>query len=257
MKKFVINTRGCGLYLTDAHVAWLHANGHPEADHFFCEDDRSNPDLIACIEAIHASKSHLVEKAISLIRVEEALSVAAENAKHDLSAAIDAFVEFVRTLGCRSNTNSIILALRRPAFENMTWDKAAHWLNGRFGVDVDSAKDAYEHYLACYNSPAIIALGDTSRELAEYCEANGLRRYFNTITVDDGFEVKTYDETKFNVSLRKNYADDYCDSDYEIMELKPFLTRETIAAYVNAGDADGLFEYLKGIAIGGSIEFVG
>lgn len=254
MKKFVICTNSCGLYLTDEHVAWLRDNGHPEADNFFGENDRSNPDLIACIEAIRASKLPIVEKAVSLIRIEEAKSVEAAAAKQELSAAIDAFVELVCSLGCRASKNRIILAMRRPAFENMPWDRAAQWFAGRFGFEAEPAKEAYERYIVCYNHPAIAALSDATREIAEYCEANSLRRYFNAITVDDGFEVKYYDETRFTASLCKNYAEHHYDTDYEFMELKPFLTRDTVAAFVDAGDTDGMMDYLKSLNVGGFMD---
>jgi hypothetical protein len=251
MKKFVINSKGCGLYLTDEHVAWLRANGYPEADHFFCKDDRSNPDLIACVEAIHASKLSLAGKAAALLQAESVLNVAAEGAKQAVSAAIEAFVEFVHGLGCRLSTNSIILAMRRPVFEDMTWDRASCWFASRFGVDVESAKPLYEHCVQCYHDPAIVALGDATRKLAEYCEENGLRRHFDAFVVDDGLEIKVYDETKFEASLCRHYAEDYpADEDYEFMELKPFLTRDTIASFVDAGDVDGMMDYLKSLNVG-------
>jgi hypothetical protein len=62
MKKFVICTNRCGLVLTDDHVAWLHTNGHPEADHYVGDKDRSNPDLIACIEAVRATKQPMLDE---------------------------------------------------------------------------------------------------------------------------------------------------------------------------------------------------
>ena len=68
MAKIVVMAKGVRFQLTDEHVEWLRANGYPDADYFFCKEDRSNPALIQCIEAIHATKQDVMDEAMALWR---------------------------------------------------------------------------------------------------------------------------------------------------------------------------------------------
>ena len=256
MKKFVLASKESNLYLNEKHLAWLHANGYPEAEFDFCRNDRTNPALVACIEAVHASMQPLVDEAYILMNNAIALQDAAEADREKLSAAIDAFVDVVQSCGVKFNTAIIINSLRRPMNENMSWEQAYPHFIRRFGVTIE-AKDAYEEYMNCLNSPAIFAMQEAQRKLAVFCEENGLQRINSTVEIDDGYVVKTFDETRFTAKAVTCSDEEYeqsCPNYWEHMELTPFVTRATIDSFVAEGDTDGLMEYLRSLRSNISIE---
>ena len=257
MKKFVLASKHHTLYLSERHLDWLHRNGYPEADAYFCGNDRSNPALVACIEAVHASMQPVVDEAYALLHKEETLRSAAEADREKLSAAIDAFVDVVKSCGVKYHKNIIIGTLRRPMTENMSWERAYAHFNSRFGVTVAEAQPAYEEYMRCLNSPAIFTMQEAQRELVAFCEEHGLRRHFNTIEIDDGYVIKTFDETRFTAKVVSASDEEYehsYPSYWEEMELTPFVTRATIDSFVAEGDTDGLMEYLRSLNSNISIE---
>ena len=257
MTKFVLSSKHYDLYLSEEHVNWLRANGYPDADAHFCNDDRSNPALVACIEAIHASMQPVIDKAYALLHKEETLRNAAEADREKLSAAIDAFVDVVRACGVKYHKNVIISALRRPMNEAMSWERAYPHFNSRFGVTVEEARPAYDEYMRCLNSPAILAMQEAHRELEIFCETNGLRRNFQTIEFDDGYVVETFDETRFTakaVPASDEESENSYLSYWEKMELTPYITRATVESFVAKGDTDGMMEYLRSLHLNLNIE---
>lgn len=255
MKKFVLASKHHSLYLNEQHINWLHRNGYPEADAFFCSNDRSNPALVACVEAVHASMYPLVEEAIAMIHTEDACRELAKSDLDNKRAALMALVAVIKAAGYRYYENNIISSLVSFLDTNMSWEQAEPWLNSHFRVRVENGKQAYEQYVASLNKPSLVALSEASTELIEFCEKHGLRRHFNTIEIDDGYVIKTFDETRFTakaVGCDDEY-DEY-SSGWEKMELTPFVTRATIDSFVAKGDTDGMMEYLRSLRLDLNIE---
>lgn len=57
--KVAINRCFGGFNLSEKAVQWLRDNGHPDADEYYCDglEQRTDPALIACIEAVGAKKA--------------------------------------------------------------------------------------------------------------------------------------------------------------------------------------------------------
>ncbi len=256
MTKFVLATHCDRLVLNEKHLTWLHSHGYPEADEYFCCDDRSNPALVACVEAVHESMNHLVEQALSMLKREEELSKAAECDTARMSNAIHNFVATVKAAGVKCHKNLIITTLVRASENNASWAEACRHFNRVFGITIDTQKE-YEKYLKRKNAPAILAAQEAHQELEHFCAANGLSRYFQTFTIDDGYVVKTFDETRFTAKAvpcdSYEYEGDY-GSSWETLELTPYLSRDTINSFVAKGDTDGLMEYLRSLKSNISIE---
>ena len=255
MKKFVINTNGWYLRLTEEHMDWLHVNGHPGADYGFCEDDRSNPDLIACVEAVRESKRPLIEEAN---RLQSAVSDAeddAEEAKTLLSEAIDAllimldFKSYYRT--------RIIGEIGKALRGGYDWSYFESPANPKQGIDSELIWVQFEEIVKVFNAhrDKFQAIDDAWGNFHKYCDDNSLWICSGEIVFNDGLAIKTYDETLFEANVRREtMPTGYDDEEYEFMELKPFITREAIASFVESGDTDGLMDYLKSLNASGIMD---
>ena len=255
MKHFVINPRGWGLRLKEEHINWLKTHGYTDADLALGKEDRSNPDLIACIQAVRDSKKDVVMRANELHERAKSAVCNAEDARIALSCAIN---NVLYLLNYRSyHRNAIIAEIRKVLDNDMDWGEARSYAGPKPGVSAATVRKSldgvYETFVI--NRPMLDAARIAQEEFHAYCNANNLIANYNGVEFNDGFEIKSYDDTKFTASvIRVSASESHFDEDYEVMKLKPFITRETIAKYVNSGSTDGLIEYLKSLHIDNSLD---
>lgn len=253
MKKFVIQTEGCGLRLMPNYVNWLHEHGYPEADSRFANEDRTNEGLIACIEHFRECKQEEIRKAEELRETHLRLRREYDNAYVELSAQIDKLLDM---LVYRPHQKARIIVALRKALHGEDWRNTTLNVGLKSNISSDAAKQQFMEVRKTFSQfePQFKSVNDALDEFNSYCQDNSLGIIRGDVAVMDGFEIKSYDETKFTASLRYTYAESHYDADGEFMELKPFLTRDTVSKFVDAGDTDGLFAYLKSLNIGGFID---
>ena len=247
MKNFVINNKGINrFWLTDEHVAWLVANGYPDAKHDFGSEDRSNPDLIACIEAVRASKQPLYDEANHLWRV--ACEIKVNNARINalLSAEIDKTLDM---LDYRRYMKGRIIAEMRKVIESGNWMDANIYANVKPGVTISELKCQFGTVVDCFNlhRAEFQAEMDAFGEYYQYCQERNLSHNNGRFVIDDGFEIKSYDETRFVAAVGISYGDERFSDDHEFLRLKPFITEDTVASFVSASDTAGLMDYLTSL----------
>jgi hypothetical protein len=250
MKKFVICTNHSCLRLSESHVNWLRANGHPDADEYFGAEDRSDPDLIACIEAVRAANQHKVDKAESLRAYHNQLRQDNDYAYVELYTEID---KLLAMLEYRHYQKHRIIAEMRKAIETNDWYNVTIYASPKNGISAQSVKEQLMEVAKTMHKyePQFNAVNQAMDDFQTYCEICGLSiQVGGKVGVADGFEIKSYDETRFTAAV----GDGGYDANYEHMELKPFLARETVATFVEAGDTDGLMDFLKSLNIGGFMD---
>ena len=249
MKKFVICNNRCGIMLSEEHLAWLYGNGYNDADIDFCHNDRSNPALIACIEAVRAQKQHAVEEGQRLWDAMRDAQSACNEFNSELAKQIDALLEM---LDFNPHWKNRIIRDVRCVINGAEIVKMHPCAYPKSGISSDAVKECLNIIVEMgKNDPKLIAAKKASESFHNHITENGLcvgRR--EQIQVNDGFDIETYDETKFVASVCCNYADRWEEEDYERMSLKPYLSHSTLASFVDAGDADGLFDFLKSLNVG-------
>lgn len=260
MKKFIINPNGHGMRLSEDHIQWLMNRGY-SANYLNWkpfDEDRSNADLIACIEDVRAAKQHIVEKAMTLRDVLRHADDDAIKEKTKMSAEMNkllAMLDINRNYIKNRVVDEIYMVLR----ENIDWDEATIYAAPRDDVSVDDVWAQLNVVSATYEvgRDKFQAIVDARDAFHEYCEHFNLRYNGKEIEIDDGFEIKTYDETQFNayVGQGSQTSAGYDDYEYEFMQLKPIVSWYTLATFVDTGDTDGLFAYLKGLKIGDIVDF--
>lgn len=252
MKKFIICTNRRGIMLSEEHMEWLRANGCPEVAIDSFNSNRSNPDLIACIEAVRASKQHLIDEAGRLWDV--ACEIKANNASINalLSNEIDKTLDL---LSYRPYMKGRIIGEMRKVLQSGNWMGATIYADAKADVDASALRCQFGAVVDVFNlhRKEFQAEMDAFHAFHKYCHENDLIQG-KECKYDDGFEIKSYDESRFVASVGVSYGDGRYEDDYEFMSLKPFLTRDTVASFVDAGDTDGLMDYLRGLNVGGFMD---
>lgn len=255
MTNIVINSEGWYLHLSDEHVAWLHANGYPSADCEFCECDRSNPVLIACIEAIRATKQPLVSEAKRLLSVAEAAELDGSNARKAMSKELDALLDL---LVFRPYQKKFIISeIRKVLIDGLNWNEVTSHAAVAPCVPVDDVWAQLNVITDTYKADEdkFRAIRNAWSELHQYIAENSLRHDHGSIEYFDKYDIESYDETRFVAKVEKEYSKmGYSESEYEHLVLTPYLTRDTVDSFVKTGDTDGLMDYLKSLNIGGFMD---
>ena len=252
MTKFVLMAdSSIRFQLQDEHIEWLRKNGYPEADRFFCEEDRSNPVLIQCIEAIRATKQPLIDEAKALYQdyEQKAAPVAVHQANY-LSNQDEFLKAFHQVCNPRwKQGRTVVVALRNAMWNDWTWDRFVkeRIFEGISEVDLQPLMPFYNTlYQGFVASKPETEMSNIAREkLHNYCAKNGLRMFCSDFTVEDGFKIVSYDETRFTAKVVHSW--DYNDGSSEEFQLIPFITRTTIDSFVAKGDTNGLMEYLRSL----------
>ena len=247
MKKFVICTNRRGIMLSEEHQEWLRTNGCPEVTIDSFNTDRTNPDLIACIEAVRASKQYLIDEAGRLWNA--ACEIKANNTHITalLSNEIDKTLDL---LNYRPYMRGRIIGEMRKVVQDGNWMDATIYAGPKAGVDNSALRCQFGAVVDCFNlhRKEFQAEMGAFHAFHKYCDDNNLIQG-KTCTYDDGFEIKSYDETRFVAEVGISYGDGRYDDDREFMNLKPFITEETVESFVKAGDTTGLMDYLASLRL--------
>lgn len=253
MKKFVIRTNGHGIRLSDEHLNWLYANGYNDEDVELCHNDRSHPALIACIEAVRESKKFLCNEAYRLWNIACKIKENNTSINEMLSAEIDKTLDL---LDYKRYMKNRIIDEMRMVIKSGNWMDATIYANAKPGITNSELMCQFGAVVDCFSmhrkefQTEIEAFG----AYHEYCQDNNLIQSNGRFAIYDGFEIKSYDETKFVAEVRCNYAEYSYETDHEFMKLRPFLAHSTLASFVESGDTDGLFEFLKSLNVGGFMD---
>lgn len=119
--------------------------------------------------------------------------------------------------------------------------------------ELDQVKNWYSDFYSFWkqNGEQCVLCEEMSKAYYDYLETNCLMRKGDTYLVDTSLEVVEYDDTLFDARIvqeRGDYEDVNDDiGDYEHIVLTPYVTKDTICAYVANGDADGLLNHLKAL----------
>ncbi len=245
MAKIVINPNGWCIHLTEAHLEWLHKNGHPDADRYFGNKDRSNPDLIACIEAIRAEKQPLIDEATRLQGIVSQASEACSETDAELRKLTD---ELLKMLDYKSHNESRIRISLRKVLQTGCWWEERIYAGPKKDISHKEVRAKFDAVTAFYNAnrTKFDAVREARLALSQYCEQHGLVINHDKIEVDDDFKIMTYDETRFIAAVvHVDGETSPVGHDYESLELTEFISRKFVASCVAAGDVKGLMEYLE------------
>ena len=244
MTKLIIRTDDHGIHLTKQHLEWLHNNGYPEADENFCDNDRSNPALVACVEAVHEQMQSLIDKANELLQKAHQENASQESLRMNFEETRKQFCDMI--LGPDEN-DSLKTTVNRMAVGQISWTRAKQNIERRFNIKLenDMLEAAYDNLLAAHKDFAN-QYRAAQKNLSAFCELNGLRINDGLIEVDDGFAVYNYDETCFRAKIVECCDDNTIPSFdiHEAVELIPVISERKIAEFVS-GDIAGLMEFLR------------
>lgn len=247
MKKFVICTNRRGIMLHEEHLEWLHTNGHPDAEIDFCDNDRSNSTLIACIEAVRTTKQPLIDEAHHLWNA--ACEIKANNTRINalLSNEIDKTLDM---LSYRPYMKGRIVGEMKKVLQSGNWMNATIYAEAKAGVDASALRCQFGAVVDVFNlhRAEFQAEIDAFGAYHQYCYEHNLIQG-KECKYDDGFEIKSYDETRFVAMVGISYGDGRFEDDREFMSLRPFITEDTIASFVNASDTVGLMDYLTSLHV--------
>ena len=253
----VICTDNHGVRLTEQHLEWLHQNGYPDAEYNFCNADRSNPALIACIEAVRMEMEPLVAYAENLRLKLAELEKAAAADIAIRAAALGDMNRALRNAGCPERLDWYINSEIIGQLDNgARWHDANQWFQSRWAGcrPNDEAQSCYEHLLTVWKTPAIEAYSEAYAELERYCEENSIIPVDGgaAFAINDGFAILEYDENRFQAKIKEIYEESTapCADDlYESLELIPFVSRKMVEDYVRAGNTDALMTYIQSLGM--------
>lgn len=255
--RIIICTDNHGIHLPERHLEWLHQNGHPDAEYNFCDADRSNPALIACIEAVQMELQPLVDYAEDQKRKLAELEKAAASDLAIRAAALGDMNRALRNAGCPERLDWYINSEIIEQLDKGTrWDDANQWFQSRWaGCRPDGeAKSCYERLLVVWKTPAIESYSEAHAELEKYCDENDIIPVDGgtAFAIQDGFAILEYDENRFRAEIKEIYEESTapCADDlYESLELIPFVSRKTVEGYVRDGNTKALMDYIQSLGM--------
>jgi hypothetical protein len=170
-----------------------------------------------------------------------------------LSAEIDKTLEL---LDYRRYMKGRIIAEMRKVIKSGNWMDATIYAEPKAGVTESELRCQFGAVVDCFSLHRAEFQAEIDAFVAyhEYCHDHNLNQHNGQFVIDDGFEIKSYDETRFVATVGISYGDGRFEDDSEFLHLKPFLTHSTLASFVDAGDTDGLMDYLKSLNIGGLMD---
>ena len=214
-------TTGC-LNLSQEYLNWLQKNGMPDASCDSFDNERSNPLLIACVEAVAAKMLRYVEKANEL---EEQLYELVEEALPDSRVVWEKSEQLIEKLKAQSwerNACSpqIGYLAEQAIKQRLSWLDARALILEHFqaGEVIDDLKADYEAILEARNVPSILNADKIRSEIETLVARYGFRR--NDDNPDEWcwenpYSVEEYDEDKFIPRIIPRFQDWF---NYETMQ---------------------------------------